>query len=276
LQEVDIPDWQGLKHSEIQDKSPTLLQAFHESPGKFEIYSDGELRRPLFDLYQRVCGFMGERISRSKSRILVVSHLGTSQALINVALGLTESNHHCIQQSQCAVSRLEFRATGNAELTRLNDTGHLGQPLPKIKSQKNGVRVIFLGFADRANLQGLDFSILNAEEDSVWIENGLDAEGLALPLKPAVFSIGIDGLDKSLAERIKQLRMHGNHVSTLLIATRSASLTKIAESLFGIPQALMASVHNSTEFSMVVHDSTEQARPIVQLLNNSIAGFLKQ
>ena len=276
LREVDIPDWQGLTYSEIQDKSPALLKIFHECPEKFEMYSDGILRRPLSDLYQRVSGFMSERISSSNSRILVVSHLGTNQALINVALGLSESNHHRIQQSQCAVSRLKLNAAGAVKLTKLNDVGHFGHALPKVKSQKSGVRVIFLGFADRVNLLALDFSILNVEKDSVWVENVLDPGKLTLPLKPAVFGIGSDGLDKSLTERIKRLRMCRNHMNTLLIVARSASLTTIAESLFEIPRELMASVGNSTEFAMVIHDSTEHARPIVQLLSNSTEDFLKQ
>lgn len=276
LREVDIPDWQGLKHQEIQDRNPTLLKTFYESPEKFEMYSDGILRRPLFDLYQRVSGFMDERISRSNSRILVVSHLGTNQALINVAMGLSESSHHGIQQSHCAVSQLEFRATGTAELTKLNDVRHFGRLLPKVKSQKSGVRVVFLGFEDQANLPGFDFRILNVERDSIWVENGLDTEGLTLPLKPAVFRIGPDGPDKFLTEHIKRLRTCRNNMNTLLIATRSASLKKIAGLLFEIPPVLMSSMKSSTEFSMVVHDSMEHARPIVQLLNNSGAGFLKQ
>ncbi|MCY4219592.1 MAG: histidine phosphatase family protein [Gammaproteobacteria bacterium] len=276
LREVDIPEWQGLRYSEILQRNPTLHKTFYASPENFEMYLNGILRRPLFELYQRVSGFMHEQISKSNSRILVVSHLGTNQALINAALGLSDRDHHRIQQSHCALSRLEFRATGAAELTKLNNTRHLGQSLPKIKSQKTGVRLICIGCTDRKNMMDLDFNISHFEERCIWVESGFDTEGVEFPVEPVVFRESLDELDQSLTERINRLRRNSNKLQTLLIVVRSDFLTKIAESLFGVPPIFFSSVKNSSKFVMIIHGSSEHKRPIVQLLNNSIEGFLKQ
>ncbi len=268
LREVDIPDWQGLRHSEIQQGNPILHNTFYERPEEFEVCSNGKSRQPLLDLYHRVSEFMRERVYGSNSRILVASHLGTSQALINVALGLSVSSHHRIQQSQCAVSRLEFGTNGTAELTKLNETGHLGQALPKIKSQKRGARIILMGFAKEANFEDFDFSLLGDQENAFWVESALE-DNLFLPNQypsPKSFNITGNIHNGSISRQIKQLKM-SRDLSSMLIAVRSDSLPEVVEGFFEMPRVLVGSAVNAQKVTLVVHESSEHGKPIIQMLN---------
>lgn len=268
LREVNIPEWQGLELTEIQDKQASLFQSFFESPEEFEIRSSEGIRRPLAELYHRAAAFLHDRVLGTNSKILAISHLGTNQALINIALGLSESHHHRIQQSQCGISQLEFNATGSARLKILNDTASIGQRLPKIKSQKRGVRVVFLGLADTVDLQEYDFNLLDGQEHAIWMDSGLDTEklGSVALAQPQKFKMIRGVPDKPLVERIKRLRADREQISTVLIAIRSGFLAEVAVHLFRIPPALMAGMQKTPVFAMVVHDSSELAAPVVQML----------
>ncbi len=269
LCEVDIPEWQGLKLSEIQKIAPSLLRCFFDRPDEFEIQTGKGSRKPLVELQQRVAEFLAERIlGVANSRLLVVSHLGTNQALINNALGLSVRHQHRMQQSQCGISQLDFHAEGSVELMLLNDTTPLGQKLPKIKSQKKGVRVILVGFAREANPEELDFSLLQDHEHSFWVESIL-AQGLLLPdscPEPNIFNMSGGVLDSPVADRVKELRTHQD-LSSVLIVVRSEILPKVAGHLFEIPRVLLAGALNAHKATIVLHDSAEHGKPIMQMLN---------
>lgn len=272
LCEVDIPGWQGLKLTDIQNKSPSQLACFFDRPAEFELQIDNIARRPLAELYQRVSEFMHERILETDSRMLVVSHLGTSQALINVALGLSESHHHRIQQSQCGISCVKFTATGSAHVIGLNDTAHLGQRLPKIKSQKNGLRAVLLGFSDQAKLAQFDVALASGQEDSLWVERELqlDSPMPVLHSKLNLFSMSDGVPDLSFAERLRQLKMEEKHLTSVLIASRLSTLPALSKHLFGIPQAVLSGARDSSTLTLVVHDSVSHAQPMVQMLKPKI------
>ncbi|MCY4226727.1 MAG: histidine phosphatase family protein [Gammaproteobacteria bacterium] len=268
LCEVDIPEWQGLKLSEIQKINLSMLKCFFDRPDEFEIQTSEGSRRPFVELQQRAAEFLGERIPEAAgSRVLVVSHLGTINALINNALGLSVIHQHRMQQSQCGISQLHFHSKGSVELTLLNDTDSLGQKLPKIKSQKKGVRVILMGFAKEANFRGFDFSLLGDHEHSFWVESVLEEKLLLSGShpKPEIFNASGKILDSPISDRIKQLRMMRD-LSSVLIAVCSESLPKFANCLFEIPQVIVGGSVNAHRVTIVLHDSQEHGKPIIQML----------
>ncbi|MXZ80359.1 MAG: histidine phosphatase family protein, partial [Gammaproteobacteria bacterium] len=235
-------------------------------PGAFEIRTGGTSRRPLVELNERASGFLEEEVLGTSSSILAVSHLGANQALINVALGLSEDHHHRLQQSQCGISRLVFDDAGRARLTLLNDTSVLGEALPKIKSRKAGVRVVLLGLGERCVPGRTADGAETRRDRSVWTENGLDFPAEWFPGAKA-FSL-VDGApDDALAGTIRCLRARDDRLSTVVVAVRPASLPGVARHLFGIPEALLAGVGNAPVFRMVIHDSARHGRPIVQAID---------
>ncbi|MGL4618247.1 MAG: histidine phosphatase family protein, partial [Chroococcidiopsis sp.] len=64
---------------------------------------------PALDLYQRVREFWQEILPRHRGQsVLLVTHGGTNRALISTALGIKPDRYHCIQQSNCGISVLNF------------------------------------------------------------------------------------------------------------------------------------------------------------------------
>ena len=266
LREVDIPGWEGLRHPEIRDTDPDAFARYRDTPGAFEIQAGGTSLRPLAELYERASGFLEEEVLGMSSSILAVSHLGTNQALINAALGLSEGHHHRLQQSQCGVSRLVFDVEGRARLTLLNDASPLGEDLPKIKSRKAGVRAVLLGLGERC-VPGRPAGGTGTRRDrSVWTESGLDFPAERFPGAKA-FSLADGVVDDALAGAIRCLRARDDRLSTVVVIARQASLPGVARHLFGVPEALFAGVGNAPVFRMVVHDSACHGRPIVQAID---------
>src|SRR5215469_16290080 len=77
---------------------------------------------------------------------LVVSHGGTTRALIGAALRISARFYHRTQHSNGGVSVLEFypKQPGGWRIEALNLTCHLHSRLPKLKEGKRGVRLVLL------------------------------------------------------------------------------------------------------------------------------------
>ncbi|MEM9150692.1 MAG: histidine phosphatase family protein [Cyanobacteria bacterium P01_F01_bin.3] len=116
---------------------------------------------PVRELYQAAQQFWCTVLPQYPGRtLLVVSHSGTIHALISTALGLSPQHHHSLQQSNCGISELTFRPNSvtcladqkeqplslnyNVQLHQLNQTSVLGEMLPKIKTNKKGLRLLLL------------------------------------------------------------------------------------------------------------------------------------
>lgn len=120
---------------------------------------------PVRDLYQAAQQFWQTVLPQHPGHtLLIVSHSGTIHALISTALGLSPRHHHSLQQSNCGISELTFcrESNGNnslsadsssfsdlssrysVQLHQLNQTAALGETLPKIKTNKKGLRLLLL------------------------------------------------------------------------------------------------------------------------------------
>ncbi|NJO93701.1 MAG: histidine phosphatase family protein [Hydrococcus sp. RM1_1_31] len=167
LRETDLPAWQGFPFQFIREQFPDDYRCWKQRPHEFRmeipIFSDQlpvtsdklEVRQspiqnphycfPALDLYDRVQQFWQEILPRHIGQtLLIVSHGGTKRALISTALGISPAHYHQFEQSNCALSILNFPngCLESGTLETMNCTTHLDENLPK--SQENGLRLLFI------------------------------------------------------------------------------------------------------------------------------------
>ncbi|MEL6160418.1 MAG: histidine phosphatase family protein [Cyanobacteria bacterium J06554_11] len=175
LREISLCGWEGLSYQQVRQQFAAEYDCWQRHPEAFElpvqpdtsaknISTKNTLAKniseqkgialateryfPVRDLYQRSQLFWQSFLTRHAGHnCLIVSHSGTTHALISTALGLQPKFHHSLQQSNCAVSELTFEETASSrsvQLHQLNHTEPLGETLPKVKTEKTGLRLILL------------------------------------------------------------------------------------------------------------------------------------
>jgi phosphoserine phosphatase len=162
LREIDLPEWEGLPFTQVQNDFPDAYKTWIEQPQLFQIQklekSDDSpialLTKPIFpvqDIYDRSRQFWKMLLPRQLGKtVLIVSHGGTIRALMSTALGIPIEQFHYLQQSNAGITRLDFSCSGissqepTAILKSMNQTHHLHEVLPKPKHGKQGLRLILL------------------------------------------------------------------------------------------------------------------------------------
>ena len=127
---------------------PTGNRALHSGlDNRADFPEDKPTFFPVLELFQQAQNFWQEILAKHCGEtILVIAHGGTNRALISTAIGLNPKHYHCLQQSNCGISCLEFSATNSniAQLSYLNVTDHLAEDLPKLKAGNRGWRWLIL------------------------------------------------------------------------------------------------------------------------------------
>jgi len=102
----------------------------------------------VLDLYRQAEEFWQEIIpNHDNETILITAHNGINRCLILSALGMSPSYYHTIQQSNCCINVLNFNGKlgDEVQLESLNQTSHLGLPLPDFRpEQKQGLRLLLV------------------------------------------------------------------------------------------------------------------------------------
>ncbi|GJD22381.1 hypothetical protein RIVM261_073370 [Rivularia sp. IAM M-261] len=149
LRETDLPAWQGKAFQYVKENFPQEYRTWKQFPHEFrmEIPNQNTYIHPALDLYDRVHKFWRQVLPRHVGEtILLVVHGGTNRALISTALGITPDRYHCIQQSNCGISVLNF-PDGTLESGRLeimNLASHVGEYLPKPQEGGKGLRLLLI------------------------------------------------------------------------------------------------------------------------------------
>ncbi len=163
LRETDMPAWQGLAFQYVRENFPLKYRFWKQCPHEFWMNPISELDSlslgfglgqrphlciyPVLSLYQRVQEFWQEVLPHYVGKtLLLVTHGGTNRALISTALGITPDRYHCIQQSNCGISVLNF-ADGSLEsgqLELMNLSSHVGEYLPKPQEGGKGLRLLLI------------------------------------------------------------------------------------------------------------------------------------
>jgi probable phosphoglycerate mutase len=149
--EIDLPLWEKLCKSEVKEKFADDYLCWKERPHEFCMViptTEGSKEHfPVLALYEQAQQFWQEILSRHQGgTILIVAHNGINRCLITSALGIPPALYHSIQQSNCGINVLNF-AGGWGELVQLeslNQTSHLGNPLPTPREGNRGLRLLLV------------------------------------------------------------------------------------------------------------------------------------
>lgn len=148
LMEVDLPLWEKLKKPEVAEKYAQEYSQWKENPHQFKmVLEGGKEHYPVLSLYQQAEQFWQEIIPQHQGQtVLITAHNGINRCLIMSAIGIGASRYHCIQQSNCNINVLNF--TGgygeSVQLESLNQTSHLGMPIPSIRTPHQGPRLLLV------------------------------------------------------------------------------------------------------------------------------------
>lgn len=154
LRETDMPAWEGLAFQYVRETFPEEYHLWKQRPHEFCMEIPPNLTQrsqryiyPALDLYKRVQQFWQEVLPRYVGKtLLLVTHGGTNRALISTALGITPDHYHCIQQSNCGISILNFTngSLESGQLEAMNLSSHVGEHLPKTQEGGRGLRLLLV------------------------------------------------------------------------------------------------------------------------------------
>lgn len=151
LMEIDLPLWEKLHKSEVKAQYPDDYLCWKERPHEFcmTIPSDGGTKEhcPVLALYEQAKQFWQDILPRHPGgTILIVAHNGINRCLLASALGISPALYHSIQQSNCGINVLNFAGgLGDpVQLESLNQTSHMGDPLPTPREGDRGLRLLLV------------------------------------------------------------------------------------------------------------------------------------
>lgn len=152
LLEIDLPLWETMLNQEVREKYAAEYRAWKQRPHELKMMvpqADGSEKEffPVLSLYEQAKSFWQAILPQHQGQtILIVAHNGINRALLSTALGISPSRYHSIQQSNCGISILNFSGglDDKVQLESLNQTNHLGQPLPTFRSPNIGPRFLLI------------------------------------------------------------------------------------------------------------------------------------
>ncbi|MCG6135506.1 MAG: histidine phosphatase family protein [Nostoc sp. LLA-1] len=151
LMEIDLPLWAEMLSADVKQKFTEDYRTWKEHPHELRmLVEEPEGTRehfPVLALYKQAQQFWQETLSSHPGEtILIVGHNGINRALISTALGIPPSRYHCLQQSNCGITVLNF-AGGLGEpvqLESMNQTQHMGETFPSLRPNHQGVRLLLV------------------------------------------------------------------------------------------------------------------------------------
>ncbi len=151
LKEIHLPLWEGMLFKDVEQKYPAEYEQWKDCPHELRMVvpgDDGPVDYfPVLDLYERATQFWQEFLPQNAGKtVLLVAHSGMNRALISTAIGLDPTSYQAVHQSNCGISVLNFVAGWGdlVQVESLNQTAHLGQPLPETKKGYAGPRLLLV------------------------------------------------------------------------------------------------------------------------------------
>jgi probable phosphoglycerate mutase len=148
LMEVDLPLWENMVKSDVKEQFPEAYRTWQSRPHEFKmLLAGGKEHYPVLSLYQQAQQFWQATLSEYQGKtLLIVAHNGINRCLILTAIGMPPAYYHAIQQSNCCVNILNFAGglENNVQLESLNQTAHLGIPLPPPRPDHQTLRLLLV------------------------------------------------------------------------------------------------------------------------------------
>ena len=202
LLEVNLLSWEGKTYASVQAEWPELYSIWKNNPQKFSLplvtqttsqppqrHSRHRFKQlfPLVELYRQAFDFWNFiRTRHCGDLLLAVAHGGSIRAAISTALGLPTQYYHQLQQSNCGISVVDVTWENTALLGwshGINQTGHLGETLPKLKNGKTGLRVIAIP-SDSDRVEKLRLWLTQVPIQHCWTDATPSSRALAKRLCP--------------------------------------------------------------------------------------------
>jgi probable phosphoglycerate mutase len=148
LLEIDLPLWEKLHKQDVAQQHAEDYRTWKQHPHQFKmILAGGKEHYPVLSIYKKAQQFWQEILTQYQGKtILIVAHNGINRCLIMSAIGITPERYHSIQQSNCGINVLNFTGSYGepVQLESLNQTSHLGIPLPSTRNPHFGPRLLLI------------------------------------------------------------------------------------------------------------------------------------
>ncbi|NER81797.1 MAG: histidine phosphatase family protein [Leptolyngbya sp. SIO1D8] len=303
LREIDLPAWNGLCIDDVRSQQPTAYRCWRDTPDQFQMAWNSQIQSeetvlsrfyPVREAYERARQFWQSMLLLYQGKtVLVVSHGGTNQALINTALGLSARQHHVMQQTPAGLTILDFKTPtpdqGRLQVLNLIVGDALqpvyGNRLPKFEAGKQGLRLLLLPCQAHKTplptlatlLQGETVQaavVEDGERTNAFPHNDLCHQTAQALLKhnseTVVFSVQRSQFWYQWQAAIQRsLKAHDHSgLTTVLAVAQSATLKQVLKTLLILPRD-SSSVALQPNTLSVVHYPSAQDSPILQGLNLS-------
>ena len=121
LREISFGEWEGMSYSEIQARSPELLEKWMNDPA----HSSPLGGETLMQLAARVQSAVDEiKSQHAEQTVLLVTHGGVIRTLLCLSLGIDLNRHAQFESATGSISELSMHEKG-ATLNLFNGTSHL-------------------------------------------------------------------------------------------------------------------------------------------------------
>ena len=148
LMEVDLPLWEKQTKQEVAEKYPDDYGMWKQQPHKFKmLLEDSTEHYPVLSLYEQAKEFWQHIIPQYAGKtVLITAHNGINRCLIMSAVGIPPEKYHSVQQSNCCINILNFAGDfgEGVQIESLNQTSHLGVPLPSYRQPHQGPRLLLV------------------------------------------------------------------------------------------------------------------------------------
>ena len=152
LKEVNLMLWEGLLFKEVEEKYPQDYLNWREQPHLLRMVVPGDDGQPtdyfpIVALYDRAKAFWQDFLPQHEGKtVLLVAHSAINRALISTAIGLPIEKFQNLHQSNCGITVLNFSGQlgDQVQIESLNQTAHLGDPLPKPRKGFQGSRLLLV------------------------------------------------------------------------------------------------------------------------------------
>lgn len=310
LKEISLSVWEGLTYAQVKQQFASQYRCWQQHPHKFELPVSSQPSEgssvavatktyfPVQDLYQNARQFWEKMLPRHAGKtVLIVSHSGTIHALLSTALGISPAYHHSLQQSNCGISELTFSkpfpgatfSELSVHLHQLNQTAALGETLPKLKVNKQGMRLILVGddltgdrgdcLIARLKVAPIDFC-LSADKGQTWLHKLTEHSPKILCLG-AQKSDFLQAWQQHLEQAYQSQPCHtaGELMTGLVIAPRTSIQQLIMQTLCGQLEKSDHIILRQGYFSVIHYPYNH--RPVVQSINvngyvSPVAAITKQ
>ena len=273
LREIELHQWERLPLEEIPRRFPEQFLAWRSRPGELHMQSArGEAQYPVRSLYSRVGLFWNHLLTTCAGKsVLLVTHSGTTRALIASALGLGTEHFHSFQQSNCGLSWLRFSPDSRqVKLELLNDTTHLGELLPKLKEGRRGVRLLLIPVTDANPAEIRHFA---AVLEGVVIDKLLAAGPIARLAAVRTFQHSADSC-RTISEHAVERNVRealqcasGDQLRHVAIVGPPLTLRRVLQHQLGFSDAAAESLELNRLGITSVHHPGNGVPPVLQAVN---------